>query len=131
MESAPEKNIIIEETIEETMEDWEDKVELTPGHYLSLDGTPYYAYTCGKCSKPLFSCMSSCDTCYPSKKKYQDEDIPMSPPKLEVSISYYTENGVKKWHYPCGVCDRGMPNAFSFCCCTICKKRTFGHCLCK
>jgi hypothetical protein len=53
------------------------------------------------------------------------DEVPTSPPKLEIAISsYITKDGESKWRYPCGVCNKGLPNAFSFCCCNKCGKKT-------
>jgi hypothetical protein len=150
MESIIEKNMF--ETIEDlSMKDLPMEhlpiLKLTPSNYTSNDGTSYWKYWCDDCGVKLASYMSRCKC---KKNKKVDEikmegiiripissfkfdidgindidEVPTSPPKLEIGISsYITKDGESEWRYPCGVCNRGLPNAFSFCCCNICGRKT-------
>jgi hypothetical protein len=150
-------NEIMEKTMDEeekTMHDMDDMktmvdmdnlpvLKLTPSSYVNNDGTHYWKYWCDECGEKISSCFSQCK-CIKVKKDEKVTDIlfsipiddfnfdfedqaPSSPPKLEIAISSYTKDGVTEWRYPCGVCHRGLPNATSFCCCSICGNRTPGY----
>jgi hypothetical protein len=133
MDYTPKKNMI-EETIEDEMTMFSmPEIPLTPCSNIGIDGTPYSKYSCSKCGKGLLL-FSTCDCTGESTEPTSFEllaaevdDEPTSLPKLEPSISSYTKDGVTTWRYPCGVCDRGLPSAFSFCCCSKCGKRTPGY----
>jgi hypothetical protein len=120
-------------------------LKMTPSPYTFRDGTMFWKYWCNDCGAKLSSYMSVCKCKKVEKVEkvevkeeikypiiidfdnfYEEVDIPpIEPPKLEIGISsYITTDGESKWRYPCGVCDKGLPNAFSFCCCSKCGKKT-------
>jgi hypothetical protein len=129
-------------------------LKLTPSHYTHSDGTPFWKYWCNDCGVKLASYMSRCKckknekveeikiddiiripisdfdihevpTSPMSSFNFDIDEVPTSPPKLEIAISsYITKDGESKWRYPCDVCNKGLPNAFSFCCCNKCGRKT-------
>jgi hypothetical protein len=152
METIVKKNMddtMFEE--EKTMDDMDDMddlpvLRLTPSSYIHNDGTHFWKYWCNECGEKLSSCFSRCKCVKVEEMEkvknvgdilfsisidefdFKIEDpAPTSAPKLEIGISSYTKDGVTEWRYPCGVCHRGLPNATSFCCCSICGNRTPGY----